>query len=57
MHSFVYRIRNHSCTEYANREFGKFFGVELLHSAGLFDYLEVTSFGQTLEGEILTGLW
>lgn len=47
MHSFVYRMRNHSFIEYANREFGKFLKVEMLYSAGLLDYLEVTSFGQT----------
>jgi len=48
MHSFVYRIRNHSCTKYASREFGKFLKIELLYSADLLDYLEVTSFGKIL---------
>jgi len=42
MHSLLYRIRNHTFTEYAYREFGKFLKVELLYSAGLLDYLEVT---------------
>jgi len=47
MHSFLYRIRNHSFSVYANREFGQFLKVELLYPAGLLDYPEVTSFWQT----------